>query len=125
MTTYSREDGCIVTAITPDGREIVRHRQGGTYEALREITDRLPEGSTVEAISTPRTILRDLKFPHRKRSMRRRRSPVSDPYASPNDETDPWSVERTLLAMIDRLDLLPARARTPHKPRHSRRNGGR
>lgn len=124
MTTYTREDGCIVTARLPDGREIVRHRSGQTYDALREITDRLPEGATVVSISTPRTIIRDLAYPPRKRSVRKRRSTGTDPYAAPAEGVDPWAVERSLLAKIDRLDLLPLRMRAPHARTHPLRNGG-
>lgn len=122
------EDGCIVTAVLPSGETVVRHRDGRTRDALREIVERLPEGSTIESISTPRTILRDLAYPHRRRSMRKRRSTGVDPYSAPPVEVDPWSVERTLLARLGRLDLLPPRMRhaaTSSQADPSRRRNGR
>lgn len=113
MTYYARVDGCIVTAELPNGKLVVRHRDGGTYDALREIIATLPEGSTVQSISTPRTILRDLRYPPRQRARRKRRSPITDPFAAPPEEADPWAVERSLLAKLDRLDLLPPQMQRP------------
>lgn len=111
MTYYARLDGCIVTVELPNGKLVVKHRDGPTYDALREIIATLPEGSTVQSISTPRTILRDLRYPPRRRSVRKRRSTGVDPFAAPPEEADPWAVERSLLAKLDRLDLLPPRMR--------------
>ena len=90
-----RDAGCTVTASHPDGTIVDEHRRGPTLEALAEIVALLPPGSVVHSISTPRTILHDL------RELPRR-------YGSGN--VDAYSAERVLLGKIGRLDLLPAHA---------------
>lgn len=94
-----RDDGCIVTAIRPDGKTVVLHRPGPTPVALREIIENLPLGSTVQSISTPRTILRDMQSKPRTFGGRGRINSNSQ-----------FSVERTLLAQIGRADMLPGGA---------------
>lgn len=103
----NRRLGCIVTAMLPDGTLVSYTEAGKTTEALETICLRLPEGSHVESVSTYRTILADLKGGQRR-----------DRYGKP----DPWVVERTMLARIGRLDLLPERARGTH-PRSARGGG--
>lgn len=90
-----RRSGCIVTARR--GTKIwTCHRDGKVEDALREICATLPEGTEVVSISTWRSILRDL---------------TGMPRMIPgNREVDPYSVERTLLAKVGRLDLLPPAA---------------
>lgn len=113
--------GCIVTVRLPSGRRLVAHRYGLAIDALREIVDSLPDegrGCEVESISTPRTIMRDLQWPHRQRAPRPRRSPTSDYFSTPAIGVDPWGVERSLLAKLGRPDLLPPRMlRPPHNVR--------
>jgi hypothetical protein len=77
--------GCIVTVRWSDGGTATFHEKGETMEALRVIVDRIPiGGARVMAISTPATIRRDLE----------------------GERPDPYSVERTLLGRVGRMDLL-------------------
>jgi hypothetical protein len=81
-----RYAGCIVSVRYFDGGVATFHERGEVVEALQTIVDRIPRGSArVMAISSPATILRDLEGPR----------------------PDPYIVERTLLGLVGRLDLLP------------------
>lgn len=124
MTYTARDDGCIATVRLPNGKLITRHRGGDTTGALAAIIAET-QPLYVECVSTPRTILRDLGYPPRRRSQRKRRSNGADPYAAPMPEVDPWAVERSLLGRLDRLDLLPPRMRqAPFRSLPLRRPGG-
>ena len=87
-THAMRNNGCIVTIRYPDGHVGVQHRHGNSNDALRDIVAHLPVGggAKVLSISTPRTILRDI------RQYRR-----SDPSRS---------VEHVMLGQLGRQDLL-------------------
>lgn len=92
-----RRRGCIVTARMPEGDLRAFTQAGKALEALEDIVGRLPPGSTVESVSTHRTILVDMKERARR--------------AGGTALRDPFVVERTMLGKIGRLDLLPDRAR--------------
>lgn len=109
----TRRMGCIVTA-RADGRTWSIHRDGKTTDALREICDSLPEGAHVVCVSTWRTVLADL------RNMRRRPGPSRGMLR----DIDRFSVERTLLGRIGRLDLLPPEADPIHSHQPSSRLAG-
>jgi len=116
--TFPRNMGATVTACLPDGTLFVRTAGGNAIEALTAIVSGLPEGATVESISTHRTILRDLKGPPRVQSFHDRHPDTGDTYAAPSPPIDPWAVERALLARIGRTDLLPERMqRAPFRVR--------
>lgn len=107
---YPRDMGCIVTAEYADGSLHVFHEWGYALEALRVICDRLPAGASVRAISTHRSIARDLKGEPRR-------------YTGDRSAVDPYAVERHLLGKIGRLDLLPANAERLHNVSPSQRRG--
>jgi hypothetical protein len=110
--------GCIVSALVPGDppKPLVRYEPGRTLVALRSICERLPAGAWVESISTYRTIERDLSGIPRPAPFGGRGASKggANPTIKESEPiVDPWAVERQLLARIDRLDLLPERARHP------------
>jgi hypothetical protein len=104
-----RRSGCIVTA-RRGTRVWTCHRDGKVEEALAEICRTLPEGTEVLSISTWRSILRDLIGPPRTTGQR---------------EIDAYGVERTLLAKVGRLDLLPVAADPLYDQAQRERKSGR
>jgi len=107
-----RRMGVIVSARTADGKPLVRHLAGKTVGALADICDELPAGAYIEAISTWRTIARDLEHVPRKMLGGGHPGRGANPRINEN-RVDPWSVERNLLGKAGRLDLLTPAARNP------------
>lgn len=93
----ARDQGCIVTWVDEHRNVSVEARTGQTLETLKEIADWLPDGAIIQSISTPRTILRDIK------KAPRRHGGISHGWKS----VDQYAAERALLSKIGRLDLLP------------------
>jgi len=91
LSRFERHAGCIITWRDKTGVDHPLWVPGAFTTAIREATERIPQGGQVRAICTPKTILRDLQ--------------------SDRDTADPYSVERQMLAKIGRMDLLPDHAR--------------
>lgn len=111
-----RRMGVIVSARTAEGKPLVRHLAGKSWDALSDICAELPEGAYIEAISTWRTIARDLEHTPRKMLGGGHPGRGANPRIA-ETRVDPWAVERQMLGHVGRLDRLTPAARLPVMPR--------
>ena len=109
----ARHMGCIVSTLLPNGEPRVYFEAGHTIPALRSICSRLVPGQVIEAISTPRTIARDLQHVPRQ-AVTGGQTRTANPAANPRDSgprVDPWAAERVLLAKAGCGEWLTPQAR--------------